>query len=189
MQSCSRASCLIAWRTPFASCPMCTHRLISTSQTWFAYTRQNFREDGRVLGCSTSVVGQTRPLMAPRLTNLSELQFDSFVQVSMNERRLRDASTIRSDAVEHALTSVTFGQMVHLSFNERVTARENIAVEDDEGLPDDAARHLTARAPSTASQRDELPHATTRGGFLADLCVVAVAFRVVVDSRGAQRRG
>ena len=80
--------------------------------------------------------------------------------------------------------------MVHLSFNERLTAREDIAVEDDEGLPDDAAWHLTARASSTASQRDELPHATTKGGFLADLCVVAAAFRVVVvDSRGAQRRG
>ena len=61
--------------------------------------------------------------------------------------------------------------MVHLSFNERLTAREDIAVEDDEGLPDDAAWHLTARASSTASQRDELPHATTKGGFLADLCV------------------
>ena len=79
--------------------------------------------------------------------------------------------------------------MVHLSFNERLTAREDIAVEDDEGLPDDAAWHLTARASSTASQRGELPHATTKGGFLADLCVVAAAFRVVVDSRGAQRRG
>ena len=79
--------------------------------------------------------------------------------------------------------------MVHLSFNERLTAREDIAVEDDEGLPDDAAWHLTARASSTASQRDELPHATTKGGFLADLCVVAAAFRVVVDSHGAQRRG
>ena len=79
--------------------------------------------------------------------------------------------------------------MVHLSFNERLTAREDIAVEDDEGLPDDAAWHLTARASSTASQRDELFHATTKGGFLADLCVVAAAFRVVVDSHGAQRRG
>ena len=46
--------------------------------------------------------------MAPRFTKLSELQFDSFVQVSMNERRLRDASTIRSDAVEHALTERDF---------------------------------------------------------------------------------
>ena len=100
MQSCSKVSCLIAWRTTFASCPMCTHRLISTSQTWFAYARQNFREDGRVLGCSARAVGQTRPLMASRFTKFSELQFDSFVQVSMNERRLRDASTIRSDAVE-----------------------------------------------------------------------------------------
>ena len=78
--------------------------------------------------------------------------------------------------------------MVHLSFNE-LTAREDIAVEDDEGLPDDAAWHLTARASSTAIQRDEFLHATTKGGFLADLCVVAAAVRVVVDSHGAQRRG
>ena len=34
---------------------------------------------------------------------------------------------------------------VYLSFNERVTAREDIAVEDDEGLPDDAATSLALR--------------------------------------------
>ena len=46
--------------------------------------------------------------MASRFTKLSELQLDSFVQVSMNERRLHDASTIRSDAVEQALTERGF---------------------------------------------------------------------------------
>ena len=35
--------------------------------------------------------------------------------------------------------------MVHLSSNERVTARKVIAVEDDEGLPDDAATSLPLR--------------------------------------------
>ena len=82
--------------------------------------------------------------------------------------------------MEHALTDRDFfGQMAHLSFNERLTAREDIAVEDDEGLPDNAAWHLTARAFSTASQRDELPHATTKGGFLADLCNIDPMWKVL----------
>ena len=41
--------------------------------------------------------------MASRFMKFSELQFDSFVQASMNERRLRDASTFRRDAVKQAL--------------------------------------------------------------------------------------
>ena len=35
--------------------------------------------------------------------------------------------------------------MVHLSSNERVTARTVIAVKDDEGFPEDAAMNLPLR--------------------------------------------
>ena len=57
----------------------------------------------------------------------------------------------------------------------------------DAGLP----RHAGAGRflLSVTCRQDELPHATTRGGFLAVLCAAAEAFGVVVHSHGAHRHG